>query len=257
MSRWERRKRWEEQEREWEKARQGAHEEGTMKGDVVRTIGFMRNWIREHEDGCQACQYLEACEARIGAERRLLQLEEAQEREANEEGVIGDGSVAAADEEGARRCDERGEASVEIAAEIAQLSEGLRVETRREAQMGDEGVTIKETVEVTTNKQTPRELLVEGFDREMGRIQAGEPKVPLAIEEIVEVHIQLSTGGPGDGFKLWRDTDGTYVAGEYYYTDWGVRENLTLNYEEIDWIVGAYGIEGRGATAEEPWYEGM
>ncbi len=202
-------------------------EEPRVQGDVVATIGFMREWIKEHERECEECQYLEECTTRIAAERRLMQLERAQESEY------------------ARKLMEEAEQT------------GIVVSTRREAEMGDEGVTIKETVEVRMKKETPREILVEGFDREMARIQAGEPKVPLAITEMVEIHIQLSTGGPGDGFKLWRDTDGTYVAGEYYYTDWGVREDLTLNYEEIDWIVGAYGIEGRGATAEEPWYEGM
>ncbi len=244
MSRWERREKWEEQEREWERARQGVHEEGTVKGDAVRTIGFMREWIREHEDGCEACQYLEACEVRMGAERKLLQLERTQEREAREAGVLGDGTVARADEEGARAIQEAAEA-------------GLRIETRREATVDEDGITVQEEVVATTKEKDAREKCYEGLQREIERIREGEPKIPLGISERVQTTIELSTGGPGDGFKLWRTEDGEWVAGEYYYVDWGVRQTLTLDYEEIDAVVEAYGLEGRGAQAEQPWYEGM
>ncbi len=220
------------------------NEEAAVKGDVVKTIGFMKEWIREHEDGCEACQYLEVCEARIGAERRLLQLERAQEKEARKAGVIGDGSVAGADEERGRAIQDAVEA-------------GLWIETRREATVDDEGVTVKEEVMATTKEKRAREECYEGYQREMARIQDDEGKIPLAITEWVQTHIQLSTGGPGDGFLLWRTDEGEWVAGEYYYLDWGVRETITLEYAEIDAIVEAYGLAGRGAQAEQPWYEGM
>ncbi len=220
------------------------NEEAAVKGDVVKTIGFMKEWIREHEEGCEACQYLEACEARIGAERRLLQLEEAQEKEARKAGVIGDGGVAGVDEERAKAIQDA-------------VAAGVRIETKREATVDEEGVTVKEEVVATTKEKTAREQCYEGYQREIARIQDDEAKIPLAITEWVQTHIQLSTGGPGDGFLLWRTDEGEWVAGEYYYVDWSVREKITLEYAEIDAIVNAYGLDGRTGSIEPAWYEGM
>ncbi len=201
-------------------------EEVRVRGDVVGTIGFMREWIKEHEKTCEVWKSGGYCAAREGAVERLRSLEKAQEREY------------------ARKLMKEAEDA------------GIVVSTKREADVDEKGVTVTEEITVRTKEKDAREECYEGFQREYGRIQEGEAKVPLGITERVETHIQLSTGGPGDGFKLWRTEEGEWVAGEYYYVDWGVREALPLSEEEIDEIVAAYGLEGRSNLVEPAWYEG-
>jgi hypothetical protein len=69
-----------------------------------------------------------------------------------------------------------------------------------------------------------------------------EYRYPLAIEEEGgRILIQLSTGGPGDGFIIY------YDRGYYYYTDWGIYEEILLTDEEIKAVKRVY-------LYDEPYY---
>jgi hypothetical protein len=65
---------------------------------------------------------------------------------------------------------------------------------------------------------------------------------PLAIDREILIHIQLSTGGPGDGFKLRYSTDGDLLGGVYYFADWYDYAERPLSTEEADQVAEAYGI---------------
>lgn len=66
---------------------------------------------------------------------------------------------------------------------------------------------------------------------------------PLCIDEFIEIDIELSTGGPADGFKIYLDakTRGP-LRGCYYYSDWGWYEEEWLRPPELDLVVEHFGI---------------
>lgn len=64
----------------------------------------------------------------------------------------------------------------------------------------------------------------------------------LTIDREILIHIQLSTGGPGDGFKLRYTTDGELIGGVYYFADWWDYADRALSYEEAEQVAEAYGI---------------
>jgi hypothetical protein len=67
---------------------------------------------------------------------------------------------------------------------------------------------------------------------------------PLAWEERVEINIMLSWGGPSDGFKLYRDADGTVSEGYYYFADWFTYDEFRLTETELRHVLAVYPVAG-------------
>lgn len=70
-----------------------------------------------------------------------------------------------------------------------------------------------------------------------------EFRKPLWIEKDMVYHIQLSCGGPGDGFHIFRSDDGCFHKGEYYSTEGDGYQTARLSDKEIDLIVTKYGLD--------------
>ena len=77
-----------------------------------------------------------------------------------------------------------------------------------------------------------------------GKDEAAEDSLEaLSIEARTELHVQLSWGGPSDGFRIDIDEDGTPVAGCYYFANWGEYEEFDLTTEEVEAVVEAFRID--------------
>ena len=63
----------------------------------------------------------------------------------------------------------------------------------------------------------------------------------LCVMERIEKNVQLSWGGPSDGYKIYFD-QGDPVCGVYYFADWGTYDEVDLNDEEVSNIVDLYGL---------------
>jgi hypothetical protein len=74
--------------------------------------------------------------------------------------------------------------------------------------------------------------------------QKEEPEFDcLAIEVQKIVHIQLSWGGPADGFKLTYSKEGDLLHGVYYKADWNEYEEINLSEDEMNEISEIYSAE--------------
>lgn len=80
---------------------------------------------------------------------------------------------------------------------------------------------------------------VESYDEQA---EAQAELEPLTIDREILIHIQLSTGGPGDGFKLRYSTDAELIGGVYYFADWYDYAERILSYEEAERVAEAYGV---------------
>ncbi len=61
-----------------------------------------------------------------------------------------------------------------------------------------------------------------------------DPLEPLSVTETVEVEIELSTGGPSDGFRIYLEKDTREpVNGCYYFSDWGWSKEHWLTKDEV------------------------
>ena len=69
-----------------------------------------------------------------------------------------------------------------------------------------------------------------------------EYREPLAVTERKEVTIELSTGGPADGYKLYFLPSGELVEGYYYFADWFEYEKTKLEDEELARVLRVYGF---------------
>lgn len=67
-----------------------------------------------------------------------------------------------------------------------------------------------------------------------------EARYPLSITESKLFKIELSTGGDADGFLIELDTDGQLMGGVYYWSDWGVYQEVNLTYEEAEEVARCY-----------------
>ena len=77
-----------------------------------------------------------------------------------------------------------------------------------------------------------------------GKDEAAEESLDaLSIEARIELHVQLSWGGPSDGFRIYIDDAGTPVAGCYYFANWGEYEEFALNPQEVEAVVEAFRID--------------
>ena len=65
---------------------------------------------------------------------------------------------------------------------------------------------------------------------------------PLAVTERKEVTIELSAGGPADGYKIYFNVDGTPEEGYYFFADWFEYEEIKLKPYELDRVVDIYNL---------------
>lgn len=66
----------------------------------------------------------------------------------------------------------------------------------------------------------------------------------LAIDATIALNIQLSTGGPGDGFEIICDAaTGQPLRGYHYFVQWGYRRECSLSTDELAEVCSAYAIE--------------
>jgi len=88
--------------------------------------------------------------------------------------------------------------------------------------------------------------LMEGLDSRIHDIKNCESEEvvdPLAITESIEVDIELSTGGPSDGFKIYLEKETREpIFAFYYFSDWGWYKERWLRSDEIDLIVDYFNI---------------
>jgi len=64
-----------------------------------------------------------------------------------------------------------------------------------------------------------------------------EPLDPLAVDVYEVVKIELSWGGPGDGFLLYRDKETKEILyGYYYFTDWFFYQEQKLSEDEVQLV---------------------
>lgn len=88
-------------------------------------------------------------------------------------------------------------------------------------------------------RKTPRQDLLEHLkDRLETLRQRPDPASkeylePLSLRRLTEITIQLSRGGPGDGFKLYLNEKGQVESGLYYRENWGVYEQEWLQQQEL------------------------
>ena len=87
------------------------------------------------------------------------------------------------------------------------------------------------------------ELLNTNFQNRFLELRQNEEIQPLCLNEQIELEIELSTGGPADGFKIYLDKNTrTPLTGRYYYADWGWQEERWLTNNELDLIISYFGI---------------
>lgn len=90
---------------------------------------------------------------------------------------------------------------------------------------------------------TNRQVMIENFDSVMASLKEHEPFDPLAITEQIEIDIELSTGGPADGFKIYVDKETREPLNAcYYYLDKGWYEEKWLLEKEIDLVLEYFGF---------------
>ena len=93
---------------------------------------------------------------------------------------------------------------------------------------------------MTTDDKSRLEAIRYHKDR-INDLMQGKSIEALAIEENREVKIQLSWGGPGDGFKLYYSREGDLSHGYYYFEDWFFYEEFALNENELAEVESAFG----------------
>jgi hypothetical protein len=66
----------------------------------------------------------------------------------------------------------------------------------------------------------------------------------LCAEARITVNLQLSAGGPGDGFEISCDAaTGQPLRGCHYFTSWGFHKEVPLSPEELADVCAAYALE--------------
>lgn len=102
-----------------------------------------------------------------------------------------------------------------------------------------------EQVEEHARRQLREEI--ESLERIKKELEEGkeieeieEMKEPLAITSGYHITIELSTGGPADGFILYYSEHKELVDGVYYWADWGVYREVPLRNEEIELVEQVY-----------------
>jgi hypothetical protein len=66
----------------------------------------------------------------------------------------------------------------------------------------------------------------------------------LSVEARLSIDIQLSTGGPGDGFEIVCDAaTGEPLHGCHYFVNWGFRKEVPLSPDELRDVCAAYAVD--------------
>ena len=66
----------------------------------------------------------------------------------------------------------------------------------------------------------------------------------LTIDATITLNVQLSTGGPGDGFEIiCAASTGEPLYGNHYFLNWGFRREISLSADELADVCAAYAIE--------------
>ena len=65
----------------------------------------------------------------------------------------------------------------------------------------------------------------------------------LGVSKLIEVTIELSTGGDADGFKVYLDGEGEAVKGVFYWADWGQYAEYALTDEELSEVASFFYLE--------------
>lgn len=87
------------------------------------------------------------------------------------------------------------------------------------------------------------QVMLNRYHSRIEEIREQEEIDPLCFMEQIELDIQLSTGGPADGFKIYLDKTTREVQSAcYYYSDWGWYEETWLRPAELDMVVEYFGI---------------
>lgn len=66
---------------------------------------------------------------------------------------------------------------------------------------------------------------------------------PLSRVERTEITLQLSWGGPSDGFKFYQDAEGLVTEGYYFFADWFTYDEFQLTESELENVLTVYPIE--------------
>jgi len=104
-----------------------------------------------------------------------------------------------------------------------------------------EGQELKNYARRRAALELARIKYLEALDEEE-KEESEEKREPLAITEKRTVEIELSTGGDADSFILEYSKEGELLGGRYYWSDWGVYEEVGLEYEEAEMVANHYGI---------------
>ncbi len=92
-------------------------------------------------------------------------------------------------------------------------------------------------------KLTNTQVLLNNYHSRIEGIQESNDVDCFCISEQIEIDIELSTGGPADGFKLYLDKQTRQpLSGCYYYADWGWYEEESLRPDELDMVAASFGF---------------
>ena len=67
-------------------------------------------------------------------------------------------------------------------------------------------------------------------------------RAPFSCDELLEITILLSCGGPADGYKIYLDKYNKAVKGFYFFADWFEYEQFKLTDEELDRVITVYPV---------------
>ena len=87
------------------------------------------------------------------------------------------------------------------------------------------------------------QVMLNNYHYRIEEIREQEDIDPLCINEVIELNIELSTGGPADGFKFYLDKQSREpLRGCYYYSDWGWYEEEWLTAKELELVTNYFCI---------------
>ncbi len=96
---------------------------------------------------------------------------------------------------------------------------------------------------MSNDQKHPYVVMLEHFRNRVKEMKNNEEIDPLSIDKRIEVKVELSWGGPGDGFKIYLDRyTREPLEGLYYYADWFTCEEQSLDNEELQLVVEYFGI---------------
>ena len=71
-----------------------------------------------------------------------------------------------------------------------------------------------------------------------------EYREPLCISAYKMIEIEMSTGGPADGYELYYDNEGDLIRGCYWFQDWfQEKARFWLSNDELSTVTQIYSVE--------------